>query len=98
MLKYISTTCQCLNTFTLATPPPPPPQLEQEVEHIREAQRLLEANTVRREKLERAMRSRLEQELLKLREDSLQRKGIYDVAEGWGGGGDYRCSLYAYNY
>ena len=43
------------------------PQLEQELERVREAHRLLEESNRRRKKLEQAMRSRLENELVKLR-------------------------------
>ncbi|KAL5475392.1 hypothetical protein EMCRGX_G025201 [Ephydatia muelleri] len=44
-------------------------KLEQEVEHVRDAYRLLESSSMKREKLEAAVRSRLEEELKRLREN-----------------------------
>ena len=45
------------------------------MERIRESHRLLEASSARREALEGAVRARLEQELQRSRETSLQQKG-----------------------
>lgn len=50
-------------------------QIEQEVEHIREAHRVLEAGTMRREGLEKALRSKLEQEVRRLKEESISLRG-----------------------
>ena len=49
--------------------------MEQEVERIREAHRLLEATTMRKEKVEAAMRQRLENEVCRLRETCLKQNG-----------------------
>jgi len=50
-------------------------QIEQEVEHIREAHRLMEAGTMRRAGLEKALRSKLEEEVLKLKEETVCLRG-----------------------
>ena len=50
-------------------------QIEQEVEGIREAHRILEASTVRREGLEKALRVKLEQEIWRLKEEGIKLKG-----------------------
>ena len=55
--------------------------MEQELEHLREAHRLLEATTSRKERLEVAMRKKLEEELRKSKEASVQQKGILIVIE-----------------
>ena len=55
------------------------------MERIREAHRLLEASASRRAKLEATMRDKLEQEIRKLKEDSIQQKGM--EYGGWGVGG-----------
>lgn len=47
-------------------------KIEQEVERIREAHTLLEESTKRREKLENAMRTKMEQQLKKLKEANVQ--------------------------
>ena len=61
---------------------PSPSQLEQEVEHIREAHTILEASTAKREQLEMAMRRKLEAELRKAREANLQLKGTNKQSSG----------------
>ena len=53
----------------------PRQQIEQEVEHIREAHRLMEAGTVRRGRLEKALRSKLEEEVRRLKEETISLKG-----------------------
>ena len=50
-------------------------QIEQEVEHIREAHNLLEAGAARREGLEKALRSKLELEVCRLQEESIGLRG-----------------------
>lgn len=50
-------------------------QIEQEVEGIREAHRILEASTVRREGLEKALRVKLEQEIWRFKEEGIKLKG-----------------------
>lgn len=47
-------------------------QIEQEVERIREAHKLLEESTKRREKLENAVRTKMEHQLKKLKETNFQ--------------------------
>jgi len=49
--------------------------LEQEIEHIREGQRMLEASNVRREKLEGALRAKLEKQVRSLRAEIVHLKG-----------------------
>lgn len=62
------------------------PQIEQEVEGIREAHRILEASTVRREGLEKALRVKLEQEIRRLKEEGIKLKGELDkLIRGPGG-------------
>ena len=51
-------------------------QIEQEVEGIRDAHRILETSTVRREGLEKALRVKLEQEIWRLKEESIRLKGL----------------------
>ncbi len=50
-------------------------RLEQELERIREGHRLLEVSSARKEKLEAAMRYKLEGELRRLKEANLQQRG-----------------------
>ena len=45
------------------------------MEHIREGQRMLEASTSRREKLEAALRSKLEKQVRNLRAEIIHLKG-----------------------
>lgn len=51
-------------------------QIEQEVEGIREAHRILEASTQRREGLEKALRIKLEQEIRRIKEENISIKGV----------------------
>ena len=55
-------------------------QIEQEVEGIREAHRILEASTLRREGLEKALRVKLEHEIRRLKEEGINLKGIANTA------------------
>ena len=50
-------------------------QIEQEMEHIREAHRMLEASTVRREGLEKTLRVKYEQEIRRIKEENINLKG-----------------------
>ena len=52
-------------------------QLEHEVEKVRETCRTLEATTARKEKVETAMRARLEKELRRTKEVNVKQKGIH---------------------
>lgn len=52
-------------------------QIEQEVEGIRDAHRMLETSTVRREGLEKALRVKLEQEIWRLKEEGIRFKGLH---------------------
>ena len=55
--------------------PPSLLQLEQEIEHIREGQWMLEAGTNRREKLEGALRAKLEKQVRSLKGETVHLKG-----------------------
>lgn len=63
----------CISEYLLLTLT----QLEQEIEHIREGQRMLEASTSRREKLEGALRAKLEKQVRSLRGEIVHLKGTY---------------------
>ncbi len=62
------------------------------MEHIREAHRLLEAGTVRRGGLEKALRSKLEEEVCRLKEETISLKGEANESStahvGYGGSGN----------
>lgn len=49
--------------------------MEQEIEHIREGQRMLEASSNRREKLEAALRAKMEKQVRNLRGEIIHLKG-----------------------
>ena len=57
-------------------------QLEQEIEHIREGHRMLESSTARREKLEGALRAKLEKQVRSLRGENVHFKGECNVNKG----------------
>lgn len=57
-------------------------QLEQEIEHIREGHRMLEASAARREKLEGALRAKLEKQVRSLRGENVHFKGECNANKG----------------